>query len=63
MVAVIDDTVNSGKATSPPMARINLSKVPEIMNKTGPGFFHSGSEEFKDILNDEDPHEQLVREI
>ena len=40
---------NSGKATSPPMARSNLgnlSKVPEIMNKTGPGFFNSGSEEF-----------------
>jgi hypothetical protein len=33
------------------------------MNKTGPGFFNSGSEEFKDIFNEEDPHEVLIREV
>ena len=34
------------------------------MNKTGPGFFNSGSEEFNGILTaDDDPHSQFMKEI
>ena len=59
----IQITNESRLATSPPMPRSYLTKPPEIMNKTGPGFFNSGSEEFNDILADEDPHSQFIREI